>query len=152
MNVEEYINIIKYKLKNNIKNINLVSSTSNLVFKVENFNNENVYVKFYLNKSSHIDNELLLYDKVNNIYLKEVLYLSNDPKMAIFKELKGTTIDKLLPEKLEKNKEKIINSLIDFFESISKTKIDGYGILDSNLKGSSKSFKEFIILRQTKTR
>ena len=147
--MEEYIKIIKDKL--DTKNIELVSETNNLVFKVMTNNNETVYVKFYLNKSSHIDHELYLYDILNHDYLKELVYSSNNPKYAIFKELKGRTIDELSKEELIKYKEKIIDSIIYFYDTMSKVKVNDYGLLDNNLNGTSKTFDEFIFKRQSNT-
>lgn len=147
--MDKYIDIIKEKI--DAKEIELVSETSNLVFKVTTNNNEIVYAKFYLNKSSHIDHELFLYDILDNDYLKEIVINSNDPKFAVFKELKGKTIDELSKEELHKYKEQIIDSVIYFYETISKTKVNGYGLLDKDLHGTSKTFEEFVINRQTDT-
>ena len=147
----KHIELIKQALKEEDSNIELISATNNLVYKVETTNQGNVYAKFYLNKSSHIDNEMNLYDIVDNKFLKEVIYKSKENNFTIFKELKGKTIDEFSFEQLEENKEKIVDSLIDFFESISKKKLNGYGLLDENLNGKYKDFKEFIFSRQGKT-
>lgn len=147
--MDKYIKIIKDNL--NPKDIELVSQTSNLVFKVITTDNNTLYVKFYLNKSSHIDHELDLYSILDNKYLKEVVKSSNEPKYAIFKELNGRTIDELNKEELLKYKDLIIDSVIYFYETISKNKVDNYGLLDNDLKGTSNSFHEFIYNRQIST-
>lgn len=147
--MEKYIKIIKDKL--NTKSIELVSNTNNIVFKVIAEDNEVLYTKFYLNNSTHIDHELFLYDILDNNYLKDVVLSSNKPKFAIFKELKGKTLDELSKEELQAFKEQIIDSVIYFYETISKKKIEKYGLLDNNMNGTSESFKEFIIKRQTDT-
>ena len=147
--MDKYIEIIKEYFDS--KSIELVSETSNLVFKVITTNNEVVYAKFYLNKSSHIDNELYLYDILDKIYLKEVIKSSNDPKYAFFKELKGKTLDELSKEELKKYKDQIIDSIIYFYETISKVKVNNYGLLNSDLNGTSNSFEEFIYNRQSNT-
>lgn len=148
--MNEYIDIINKTLKD-AREIELISETNNIVYKVVSDTYGTVYVKFYLNKSSHIDNEIKLYDIVNNKYLKEIVTKSVNPNFAIFKELKGKTIDELSNEELENNKEYIVESLIEFFETISKKKIQGFGLLDDNLNGTSKEFKEFIMQRQLNT-
>ena len=147
--MDKYIKIIKDNL--NPKDIELVSQTSNLVFKVITTDNNTLYVKFYLNKSSHIDHELDLYSILDNKYLKEVVKTSNEPKYAIFKELNGRTIDELNKKELLKYKDLIIDSVIYFYETISKNKVDNYGLLDNDLKGTSNSFHEFIYNRQIST-
>ena len=147
--MEEYLKIIKDNL--NTKNIELISQSSNLVFKVLTSNNEYVYVKFYLNKSSHIDHELYLYDILDHNYLKELIKSSDNPKFAVFKELIGKTLDELSEDELHNNCEAITDSVIYFYETISKVKVKNFGLLDNNLNGTSKSFQDFIYNRQTET-
>lgn len=147
--MDEYIKIINDKI--DAKNIELVSQTNNLVFKVVSSNNEVLYAKFYLNKSTHIDHELYLYKVLDNNYLKDIVISSNNPKYAVFKELKGKTLDELTKEELEAYKEQIIDSLIYFYETVSKVKINNYGLLDNEMNGTSESFREFIVKRQTDT-
>ena len=149
--MNNYEDQIREILDNDVKSIELVSETSNYVYKVETNNHGIVYAKFYLNNSSHIDNELYLYKLLDNKYLKEVVVSSDNPKYANFKELKGKTLDMLSSEELSDNKEKIIDSVIYFYDTISKVKTKGYGLLDSNLNGTSNSFKDFIVERQTAT-
>lgn len=149
---ENYIKLINQSLNENVQNIELVSNTSNIVFKAQSDKYGIVYAKFYLNKSSHVDNELQLYNLINQKYLKEVIVSSENPKFAIFKELKGTTIDELIESnKIGIYKEKIIDSLIYFYETVGKTKINGYGLLDENLNGTSSNFMDFIKKRQMDT-
>ena len=147
--MDEYIKIINDKI--DAKNIELVSQTNNLVFKVVSSNNEVLYAKFYLNKSTHIDHELYLYKVLDNNYFKDIVISSNNPKYAVFKELKGKTLDELTKEELEAYKEQIIDSLIYFYETVSKVKINNYGLLDNEMNGTSESFREFIVKRQTDT-
>jgi len=94
---------------------------------------------------------MYLYGVMNQKYLKEVIVSSDNPKFAIFKELKGKTIDELTQEELSQNKEKIIDSLINFYETIGNTKTNGFGLLDEKMCGTSSSFEEFILKRQTDT-
>ena len=67
------------------------------------------------NNSYHIDNEINLYKLVGNRYLKELVYSSENPKFAIFKELKGKTVDELDSVSLINYADNIIESLCDFF-------------------------------------
>lgn len=149
---ESYIKLINQSLNENVQNIELVSNTSNIVFKAQSNQYGIVYAKFYLNKSSHVDNELQLYNLIDQKYLKEVIISSENPKFAIFKELKGTTIYELIESnKIGIYKEKIIDSLIYFYETVGKSKINGYGLLDENLNGTSSNFMDFIKKRQIDT-
>ena len=149
---ENYIKLINQSLNDNVKNIKLISDTNNIVFRVESSKYGIVYAKFYLNMSSHIDNELYLYNILDKKYLKDVIIFSEKPKFAIFKELRGNTIDEIIQNnQLSFYKEKIIESIIYFYETIGKSKIEGFGLLDEKLKGSSNDFKEFIIKRQLDT-
>ena len=148
---KEYIDIIKNALDGDVMKVDLVSQTSNIVFKVQTEKYGIVYAKFYLNRSSHIDNEMHLYSLLNQKYLKEPIVSSENPKFAIFKELKGKVLDELSPEEITANKEKIVDSLIYFYETIGSQKTKGFGILDENMNGTSESFQDFIVKRQTGT-
>lgn len=143
--------MIKNILKEKFVNANLISNTNNKVYKVTTSNGEILYAKFYKGNSSHIDNELKVYDLIDNKYLKEIYYKSSNPKMAIFKELVGKTIDELTKEELENNSNKIISSVCDYFNSIGKNKCNGYGILDENLNGKYDNFHNFLKTRQQET-
>ena len=149
--LNRYIDTIKEIYKDKLSNIELISQSNNIVFKVTLKDGIYEYVKIYLNNSSHIDHELSLYDKVDNKYLKEKIYSQENPKMAIYKELIGKTIDELNYSELEQYNEVIINSLIEFFESISTYKTNGFGILDKNMEGKYNSFIEFLKDRQQST-
>lgn len=142
--------IIKDIIKEGIIDIKLVSETSNKVYKVKT-EFEVLYVKFYEENSSHIDNELKVYDLVDNKYLKEVYYKSFNPKIAVFKELIGKTIDELEKEELELNSDRIVSNVCDYFSIISKNKTNGYGLLDENLNGKYDNFFEFLKERQKET-
>lgn len=144
-----YIDKIKEVFGSNIK-IDEVGETSNKVFRVT-LSDRVVYAKFYRDNSSHIDNELKIYDLTDNKYLKEVVYKSDSPRMAVFSELVGKTIDELSTEELENYSDKIVDSVISFFESISSNKVSGFGLLDEKLCGRSLSFIEFLRNRQSDT-
>ncbi len=135
----------------NVLDLDLISKSNNNVYKVNTDKYGTLYVKEYLNNSSHIDNELYLYDLLDKKYLKELIGSSINPKLAIFRELKGKTIDELNSIELDKYKDKIIDSVINFYEIIGSKKINNYGLLDDKLNGKYNSFKEFIIDRQTNT-
>ena len=147
----DYKKIIYECLNNNVKNCVLVSKTNNIVYRVTTKNNDVYYAKFYLNNSSHIDHELKLYNKVGSEYLKEIIYLSEDNSFAIYKELKGKTIDELSNDEINKYSDKITDSLIDFFTMLSNNKVAGYGLLDENMNGIYSDFDKFIVERQEST-
>ena len=151
MKEEIYLKTILEALENDASNIELVSNTNNIVYKANTLKYGTVYIKFYLNQSSHIDNEMNLYNILDKAYLKEVIFSSKKPRFAVFKEVKGKTLDELTDSELESLKEKIIDSVKCFYDTLSNVKIEGYGLLDENLKGSSTNFKEFIIDRQMRT-
>ncbi len=146
----DYELFLRENLKN-IKDISRISEATNIVYKITMNDNSILYAKFYLDITSHIDHEIELYKIVDNKYLKELVYSSDNPRMAIYKELKGTTLDELTNIEKEKYGDKIIDSLYNFFTDISSIHVDGYGILDSNMNGKYDSFNDFIIDRQTTT-
>lgn len=144
-----YIDKIK-EILGEVSSIEEVGESSNKVFRVM-VGDECLYVKFYRDNSSHIDYELKIYDLADNKYLKEVVYKSSDPKVAVFKELVGKTIDELNSEEMNKYSKAVVEAVIDFFEDISKNKVSGYGLLDGNLNGRSSDFLEFLMTRQADT-
>ena len=146
---------MEYELKirdifNDVLRIEEVGESSNKVFRVY-LKDKVVYAKFYRENSSHIDNELKIYDLADNSYLKEVLYKSDSPKMAVFSELVGKTIDELSLDELSLYSDKIIDAVISYFESISSNKVNGFGLLDSDLCGRSDDFFTFLKTRQGDT-
>lgn len=143
--------IIKNIFKEKFKNMELISETSNKVYKITTTDGEILYAKFYQNNSSHIDNELKIYDLIDNKYLKEIYYKSSNQNMAIFKELVGKTVDELTEEELQNNCEQIIFSICDYFNTIKKHKTEKYGILDQNLNGTYDDFYDFLKTRQHET-
>ncbi len=151
MELEKYKKIITEALNDEILEISLVTDTNNLVFKVTKKDKTVLYAKFYMNNSSHIDHELELYKFVDNKYLKELVYTSSEHHLAIYKELKGKTVYELTEEEKSLYADRIINSLIDFFNQVSSIKTEGYGLINEDMKGMSSDFKEFIISRQTDT-
>jgi len=80
-----------------------------------------------------------------------LIYKSESPRIAIFKELVGKTIDELSAEELEDKSYLIVESVVDYFEKISIHKVKGYGILDENLNGKYSDFFEFLKIRQSST-
>ena len=141
---------IKNIFKEKNVSIDLISKTSNKVYKIKT-EEEILYAKFYKRNSTHIDNELKLYNLIDNKYLKEVYYKLDNPPMAIFKELVGKSVDELSKEELEQNSDNIIDSIYNYFSSISKYKVKGFGILDENLTGKSDDFVSFLSKRQSET-
>lgn len=151
MELDKYKKIINQVLDNEVEEISLVTNTSNIVFKVVKKDKTVLYAKFYMHNSSHIDHELDLYNLVDNKYLKELVYSSNEYNMAIYKELKGKTVYELTDEEKSLYADKIVCSLVEFFSQVSKIKTEGYGLLNQDMKGMSTDFKEFIISRQNDT-
>ncbi len=151
MELDKYKKIINQVLDNEVEEISLVTNTSNIVFKVVKKDKTVLYAKFYMHNSSHIDHELDLYNLIDNKYLKELVYSSNEYNMAIYKELKGKTVYELTDEEKSLYADKIVCSLVEFFSQVSKIKTEGYGLLNQDMKGMSTDFKEFIISRQNDT-
>lgn len=143
--------IIKKILKEKFKEMKLISETSNKVYKITTTDGETLYAKFYQNNSFHIDNELKVYDLIDNKYLKELYYKSAEHKMAIFKELVGKTVDELTDKELQTHSEQIISSVCDYFDTMQQHKTSGYGILDQDLNGTSQDFYSFLKTRQQGT-
>ena len=145
----EYEDLIREKISD-AKDISLISETNNKVYKVEK-DDETLFAKFYLNRSSHIDHEMQLYGIIDNKYLKDIVCSSEEPQFTIFKELKGTTIDKLSDEAKQANAEKVVSAVIDFYSSCEQHKLEGFGLVDKDMKGESESFADFITKRQLDT-
>lgn len=147
----KYKTILMNVIEEQIKNIELISETSNKVYKIELETGSILYGKFYEENSYHADNELMLYDLIDNKYLKEIYYKSAVPKFAIYEELKGKTIDML--DKYEKDiqADNIVSNVIEFFNEVSKNKVTGYGKIDSSLKGKYEDFYSFLDERQKGT-
>ena len=143
--------IVKNILEEKCVSINLISNTSNIVYKIIMNDGKTLYVKFYKENSAHIDHELKLYNLVDKKYLKELCYSSANPKMAIFKELVGKTIDELSEEELKNNSNKIVSCVCEYFNSISSIKVKGYGLLDNKLQGRYEDFYHFLKERQQST-
>lgn len=146
-----YENELKNVLKEKFIDAKLISNTSNKVYQVKITNNQTLYAKFYENNSSHIDNELKIYNLIDNKFLKEIYYQSNNPKMAIFKELNGKTIDELNEDELENNSKRIILNICNYFDNMKKNKTKKYGLLDENLNGTFDDFHCFLKTRQKET-
>lgn len=146
-----YESIIKDILKEKFKDLQLISETSNKVYKITTSDGEILYAKFYQNNSIHIDNELKVYDLIDNKYLKEIYYKSTKYKLAIFKELVGKTVDELTEYELQANSEQIIFSVCDYFNTMQQHKTEKYEILDVNLKGTYEDFHSFLKTRQHET-
>ena len=150
-NNDEDFKSISELLNDDIKSFELVSETSNKVYRVNTETYGVVYAKVYLNKSSHIDHEIDLYNIIEHKYLKDIIKISSDKKIAIYKELKGKTLDELSNEELSIYKDNIVDSLIYFYETLEKEKIKGFGLLDENMNGTSDNFEAFIVNRQKDT-
>lgn len=138
-------------LINGVYKVELVSETSNKVFKVTKEDGEILYAKFYEGNSYHIDNELKIYDLVDNKYLKEIVYKDEKSRIAIFKELVGKTVDELNSEELKTYRNSIVSAVYNYFNSLSKKKVEGYGALDNNLHGKYDTFMNFLKTRQGET-
>ena len=147
----DYELIIKSILDENVVNIKLISDTSNKVYRIILNNGETLYAKFYENNSTHIDHELEVYGLVDNKYLKEICYICDYPRMAIFKELAGKTVDSLSDYELKINANKIVSSLCEYFNCIASNRVEGYGLLNDKLQGQYGDFHQFLRERQGNT-
>lgn len=141
-------NICRENLNNRVIDIELISDTSNKVYRLKMESGDSLYFKFYEGRSFHFDNELKLYDLLNNKYLKNLIYKSPDNKMAIFEELIGRTVDELSYEEMVAKADSIISSVCSYFEAVSETKVFNYGILNERFEGKYNDFHEFLEKRQ----
>lgn len=146
--MKKYFEIIKKIVKEQILDIKCISDTNNKVFKIR-LESKNLYAKFYEGKSIHKDNELKLYDLIDNSLLKEVYYKEQD--FAIFEELTGKTLDELSEDELKDNCKMIIDNICNYYSEMQNNKTNGYGILDENLNGKYSNFLEFLKERQQNT-
>lgn len=158
-NINDYIEKIENALQKKISDVELVSDTNNIVIKFNE--NEKVYfAKFYKNKSTHVDNEIMLYEKLpdeGKKYLKNLTYSNfgteKQIKFAIFEEVKGKT----LAELLEKDKvsdglaNKVAVSLLNYFSIVSNIRTQKYGNLDNSLEGKYDNYLKYLYEYQVPT-
>ena len=134
---EEYIKKIEKALGEKIENTEIVSDSNNIVIKFIS-NCEVYYAKFYKNRGTHVDNEVMLYKCMPNEgkkYLKVLKYsnfeLEEEEKFAIFEEVRGKTLAEIADREgiSEKLAEKVANAMWDYFSIISQVRTNGYGNL-----------------------
>lgn len=157
--LNEYIKKIENALSQKISNVELVSDTNNIVIKYKIDNNV-YFAKFYQDKSVHVDNEVMLYEKLpeeGKKYLKKLIYsnftTNDESKFAIFEEVNGRN----LSEMLEKNEisdemaDKIAKEILNYFNIVSKIKTNKYGNLDNSLEGKYEDYLKYLYEYQTAT-
>lgn len=158
-NINDYTEKIENALQKKISDAELVSDTNNIVIKF-NENDKVYFAKFYQNKSTHVDNEIMLYEKLpdeGKKYLKNLTYSNFDTeeqiKFAIFEEVKGKT----LAELLEKDKvsdglaNKVAVSLLNYFSIVSNIRTQKYGNLDNSLEGKYDNYLKYLYEYQVPT-
>lgn len=151
-NLNDYIVKIEMTIQEKITDVELVSDTNNIVIKYKN-DNKIYFAKFYQNKSIHVDNELMLYEKIpeeGKKYLKNLAYSNFDTeeefKFAIFEEVEGRT----LAEMLENNEisdalaDKISRELLNYFSIVSRIGTSRYGNLEHTLEGKYDNYLKYL--------
>lgn len=150
--IKEYIGKIEEVLKRNVSETELVSDTNNIVIRYK-LDDKTYFAKFYQNKATHVDNEIMLYEELpeqGKKYLKTLTYSNfnteEQEKFAIFEEVQGKT----LAEMLENNEvsdalaEKTAASILNYFSIISQIKTRRYGNLENSLEGKYDNYLKYL--------
>lgn len=150
--INDYIAKIEKSIQSNISDVELVSNSNNIVIKYKK-DNKTYFSKFYQNNATHVDNEVMLYEKIpeeGKKYLKNLVYsnLTTDDKtkFAIFKEVKGKTLAEMLEsnEVSEGLADRVAKSILNYFSIVSRIKTNKYGNLDNNLEGNYDSYLKYL--------
>ena len=150
--INDYIAKIEKSIQSNISDVELVSNSNNIVIKYKK-DNKTYFSKFYQNNATHVDNEVMLYEKIpeeGKKYLKNLVYsnLTTDDKtkFAIFKEVKGKTLAEMLEnnEVSEGLADRVAKSMLNYFSIVSRIKTNKYGNLDNNLDGKYDSYLKYL--------
>ncbi|HJJ04649.1 MAG TPA: hypothetical protein OIM45_02035 [Clostridiaceae bacterium] len=148
----EYVKRIEDALGKKIEDAEIVSESNNIVIKFA-CDGKVYYAKFYKNKGTHVDNEIMLYSclpKEGKKYLKVLNYsnfgLNEDEKFAIFEEVKGRTLAEIAGQEgiSDEVAEKVASSMLEYFSMISQVKTKKYGNLAGSLEGSYDEFLKYI--------
>lgn len=148
----EYIEKIEQALGMKIESAEMVSESNNIVIRFVT-NCQVCYAKFYRNKGTHVDNELMLYNCMpenGKKYLKVLKYSNFDSddekKFAIFEAIKGKTLAEIAEQEgiSDNLAEKVANSMFDYFTIISKVKTEKYGNLVGSLEGKYDDFLQYL--------
>ena len=150
--INNYIAKIEKSIQSKISDVELVSSSNNIVIKYKK-DDKTYFAKFYQNNATHVDNEVMLYEKIpeeGKKYLKNLVYsnFATDDKtsFAIFEEVKGKT----LAEMLENNKvserlaDRVARGILNYFSIVSRIKTNKYGNLENNLDGKYDSYLKYL--------
>lgn len=150
--INDYIAKIEKSIQSNISDVELVSNSNNIVIKYKK-DNKTYFSKFYQNNATHVDNEVMLYEKIpeeGKKYLKSLVYsnLTTDDKtkFAIFEEVKGKTLAEMLEnnEVSEGLADRVAKSMLNYFSIVSRIKTNKYGNLDNNLDGKYDSYLKYL--------
>lgn len=150
--INDYIAKIEKSIQSNISDVELVSNSNNIVIKYKK-DNKTYFSKFYQNNATHVDNEVMLYEKIpeeGKKYLKNLVYsnLTTDDKtkFAIFEEVKGKTLAEMLEsnEVSEGLADRVAKSMLNYFSIVSRIKTNKYGNLDNNLDGKYDSYLKYL--------
>ena len=158
-NIDNYIKKIESAIQKKISNAELISDANNIVIKYY-IENRAYFAKFYMSNATHVDNEVMLYEKIpkeGKKYLKDLIYSNfnsnKDLDFAIFEEVKGKTLADML-ENNEVSKqlaEKIAISLLNYFNIVSTIKTTKYGNLENSLEGKYDNYLKYLYEYQIPT-
>ena len=148
----EYVKRIEDALGKKIEDAEIVSESNNIVIKFAS-DGKVYFAKFYKNKGTHVDNEVMLYSclpEEGKKYLKVLNYsnfdLNEDEKFAIFEEVKGRTLAEIADQEgiSDEVAEKVASSMLEYFSMISQVKTQKYGNLAGSLEGNYDEFLKYI--------
>lgn len=143
-----------------VDSIDILSGTNNLVCKFRSQNKELV-AKFYLNKGTHVDNELFLYSvlpKEAHSFLKELVVSDESRRQiqvpfAVFEQLEGKSVlDHVKEGSMDRSlAHAVIKDLHDFLDLCFRVRPSRFGYLKGSLEGSHDSYLDFVFDYQVPT-
>ena len=150
--ISDYVAKIETSLQAKISDVELVSSSNNIVIKYKK-DDKTYFAKFYRNNATHVDNEVMLYEKMpeeGKKYLKNLVYsnFSTDDKtrFAIFEEVKGKTLAEMLEnnEVSEELADRVAKAMLNYFSIVSRIRTNKYGNLENGLEGKYDSYLKYL--------
>ena len=141
--INDYVAKIEASLQGKILDVELVSSSNNIVIKYKK-DDKTYFAKFYKNNETHLDNEIMLYEEMpeeGKKYLKNLVYsnFATDDKtrFAIFEEVEGKTLAEMLEnnEVSEELANRVARAMLNYFSIVSRIRTNKYGNLENDLEG-----------------
>lgn len=150
--INDYVAKIEASLQGKILDVELVSSSNNIVIKYKK-DDKTYFAKFYKNNATHVDNEIMLYEEMpeeGKKYLKNLVYsnFATDDKtrFAIFEEVEGKTLAEMLEnnEVSEELANRVARAMLNYFSIVSRIRTNKYGNLENDLEGKYDNYLKYL--------